>query len=486
MCWRHVGVQSTAVFLRATGLAIARIEVPASMSLSIDLHGPVADVVASRSDDAVLWHHAAFCRMALPLRAPRAGWSRAAGNASIRIEPGPTGHALPSGQLLRLILLAICDAAFQSKSPVVELGESPADLAERVGLPAKANSVAEQMERILAARIVISADSGPELVMFDARGRLRVADRPWRPTVRLSSGFHASLLEKAVPLERRMVEATRDTPASFDAYAWIRQAVHGQQPGQAVTAGWNQLLDAFGTSSQDAGSFRTGFEAALRLAADADASLRLSIGDEAVRIATVPDTARTPAAPAAPNGAAPAKAEPPAAEPAPPITESPERSAPPAETPAPAAADRAAAEAMTEADKPHHAPAPPPAPRAAARTQPVVEPASPAEPIPETVSLPTFLTGLPQVIWLRRGYGPDGALIGVTPGDYFDAERLTVLSVEPMVLQVSGGLNQRDFDRISAWIMVNRDLIDDIWAGQVASLDEVRQRIRKAPAPGWR
>lgn len=77
-------------------------------------------------------------------------------------------------------------------------------------------------------------------------------------------------------------------------------------------------------------------------------------------------------------------------------------------------------------------------------------------------------------------------MVGVTPGNRLEPDRLTVLAVEPMILQVSGGLHQAEFDRVSAWIMVNRDLIDDFWEGRIATFDEVNRRVRKAPAPGWR
>ena len=89
-------------------------------------------------------------------------------------------------------------------------------------------------------------------------------------------------------------------------------------------------------------------------------------------------------------------------------------------------------------------------------------------------------------MWLRRGHGEDNIVVGVTPGPRFEAERLTVLAVEPMVLQVSGGLNDRDFERVSAWVMSNRDVIDEFWEGQITSFAEINQRVRKAPAQGWR
>lgn len=90
------------------------------------------------------------------------------------------------------------------------------------------------------------------------------------------------------------------------------------------------------------------------------------------------------------------------------------------------------------------------------------------------------------MIWLRRSDGRDHTLVGVTPGALFDPDRLTVLAVEPMVLQISGGLNPRDLEGVTAWVIVNRDLNDDFWDGLVTSYDQVSQRLRRVPAPGFR
>ena len=38
-------------------------------------------------------------------------------------------------------------------------------------------------------------------------------------------------------------------------------------------------------------------------------------------------------------------------------------------------------------------------------------------------------------------------------------------AVEPMILQVRGGLNEKDFERVAPWVMTNRDVIDDFWEG---------------------
>ncbi|MBV9750392.1 MAG: hypothetical protein JO157_16425, partial [Acetobacteraceae bacterium] len=66
-------------------------------------------------DDAVLWQHRALCSLSLPLRTPRSGaWSRETEAASVAMgteTAAGEASSLPSGRLLRLLLLHIFTAA---------------------------------------------------------------------------------------------------------------------------------------------------------------------------------------------------------------------------------------------------------------------------------------------------------------------------------------------------------------------------------------
>jgi hypothetical protein len=77
-------------------------------------------------------------------------------------------------------------------------------------------------------------------------------------------------------------------------------------------------------------------------------------------------------------------------------------------------------------------------------------------------------------------------MVTVTPWSVFHPDRLTVLALEPIVMQVIGGIPEREFERVSAWVMANRDLIDDVWEGNIASPEGIYRRVRKVPAVGWR
>jgi len=434
------------------------------MSLTIEPRFQPAEAAPSAIADVSLWHHAAFCRVALPLRTPRTAWQREADNVLVRLEPASAVHPLPGGLLLRLALLDVCDAAVRQNSAVVEVGESANVMAARLGADAKPRDLQDQVERMLAAKISVSIDGEPELAVFDARGRPRSAGSAWRPSVRLSTGFFASLVTHAVPLDRQVVGKVALVPLALDAYAWIRQALRNRPADYAVTVPWTELLRRFGTPSQDVAAFRPSFEAALRAVFEADLSTALAVDDEGVTIGMA----------AAGGEAIAAEDDPRQAISSPVIT-----------APAPAA------EPVEPSASPQVAPQPMPAPAELLPT-PGASPSPAASDLPtrpiatEMISLRQHATGLNQVVWLRRSDGRDHALVGVTPGGNFDPDRLTVLAVEPMVLQISGGLSPRDLERVTAWVIVNRDLIDDFWDGLITSYDEVGQRLRRVPAPGVR
>ncbi len=408
-----------------------------------------ADPATSLPTEHLLWHHAAFCRMALPVYASSGDWRREVGTATIRIAPAVGDPEMPSGRFLRLILMHVCDTAFRTGSAVVDMGQSAAMLAATIGVAideAGLSELAGEFARLASSKVVVSLDGGPLLAVFDARSNPRAAAK-WRRSVRLNARFQADLAERAVPLDRRIVKALAASAAALDAYVWIRHSLAEMPAGAVASTPWADLLRLFGEPNQDSAVFRSGFEDALRCVFAADLSISIAVDDEgvSVRHATHEDDANAQALHGSPMTAPVQSHE----------VEGAELSTPPSPT-----------EPVTGGQ---------PQPPAAAGRERL-----------RMISLRSDLTGLPQVVWLRRADGDRHIVIGVTPNAYLDMDRLTLIIVEPVVLQVSGGITDPVFERISAWVMVNRDLIDDFWESRIDSADEVFRRVRRAPAVGWR
>ena len=454
----------------AASTAFHPVQMRVLKSMSFNPLRPVAsDTAVSPPVDDVIWFHEAFCSMALPMRSTRGVWQRDCDGKSFRLEPQSSDDVVPSGRVLRLSMMHICDVAFRAQSQVVDIGENGMRLINAMGLDQKTRDLAEQWQRLQAARIMLSGD-GEEVSVFDARSRRRANDLAWRSDVRLSGKFLSSLLNHGVPLSRRVVTELSAKPAALDAYAWISMSLHLAGEGAIVSAPWDDLLRRLGTASQDVAGFRSAFELALRVVYEADASLDLAVDDDGVSA----------------------------------------RRAEPADQ---KLADHASRPMLEDADlletpgtKQHEQPTERPSPAPFAAETKAVEPAvrlqvvgqagrgdealsdtTVEDRIPQdNISLLRNLTGLTQVIWLRRGSGEESALVGVTPNPRFEPERLTVLAVEPMVLQISGGLNERDFERVSTWVMTNRDVIDEFWEGRITSFAELTRRVRKVPDQGLR
>lgn len=440
------------------------------MDIAHPPHVLAADLLAVPTDGPVLWVHPAFCSMALPVSGAQGAWQRNIATHSIRIEAGSGDDPVPSGRTLRLCLMHICDVAFRTKSQVVELGADSTLLATALGLDPETEEHVDQWRRLQGARVLMSWDGGAQISVFDARSRRRAGDLEWRSGVRLSTKFLASLIDHAVPLDRGVVRELSASPTALDAYAWIRTSLQHAAADQVVTTTWGELLQRFGTASQDLAEFRPAFEAALRLVFAADRLIDLAVDDDGVRIRHADPTDNETSAGGrihSPPGADVGEVN--AAE----ALERPAR--PPSTVPVIAAVEITRPVAVSRTNS---------ASQQAAQKRQAAAAGDRIE--QDNIRLPGHLTGLAVVMWLRRGHGEDNIVVGVTPGPRFEAERLTVLAVEPMVLQVSGGLNETDFERVSAWVMSNRDLIDDFWEGRITSFAEMNRRVRKAPAQGWR
>lgn len=411
------------------------------------------DRTEARSDPRVVWYHAAFCQMALPLSQSAGPWRREAEGAGLALDVAEPEQVLPSGWALRRLLMHFCDKAVRTASPVLELGPDLGALASDMGLPATEPVLQElgtQLERLAAAKLSLTWDKDQALAVFDARGQRRRPGAEWRPRMRLSSRFHASLMEHAIPLDRQIVTALAAEALALDAHGWIRHVRRDETAGQTTTIPWPELQRRFGGPEQEHRDFRAAFEDALRVVFAADDTISLAADDEGITVGGLmpePEVAQDNLRPPQEEPVAPAPAVPPPA-PRPPAPQS----------------------------KPPHL-----APQADRHAAPVS-----AARVPQPIGLRSHLTGLAGVVWLRRGGTDEPQVIGVTPGARFEPDRMTVLMLEPLVMQISGGLYEAEFTKVSSWVMANRDLIDLVWDGEVTTLEEAASRVRKAPAIGWR
>lgn len=268
------------------GHEMARSLVPKDESTVVDI---AAAVLSSESNELGLTF-SGFCMTCLPHRRlpDDKPWVRSTPGASLLIEPGrvpktkmpksdedyrPVG--VPYGPKARLILLFLQTRAVQSKSPVVELGDSLNDWLRRMGGTVGGKTytaIRDQAERISRCRLQIDYEN-ERVVGFENEGFVRGGitlkpdsrQRDLLPlTVRLSDTFYKALTEHAVPLWEPAIRQLAGKSMALDIYVWLAYRLHVL--GAPLTVSWTALQNQFGNPSQSQGHFKPEFRKALKFA----------------------------------------------------------------------------------------------------------------------------------------------------------------------------------------------------------------------------
>ena len=107
------------------------------------------------------------------------------------------------------------------------------------------------------------------------------------------------------------------------------------------------------------------------------------------------------------------------------------------------------------------------------------------EPSNRPIRLSSTETGLPLSIWLQQASGRNiAATIEVTPGKDYHSGQRSVLTIEPLVMQVVGNLPRAELAQLETWAMSNAEVIQDYWDGAIATASDVFSRI--TPVGKWR
>ncbi len=429
---------------------------------------------AFQRDNSLLWQHRALCRLSLPLRTPRGGtWSRETEIASVAMgtDAAAAGETLPlpSGRLLRLLLLHIFTAALRADTAAAAVGPDIASVAAALGLDGAPplRELQDQLDRLLAARLRVAEGRQAPLSVLDGRAQ-RGGSAAWRPVLRLTERFFASLRQNAVPLDRAAVTALGASAPALDAYAWLKETLPAAAADEPVLVTWDALQQQFGSGASAATEpFRAAFIASLEAAREVHPAARFTVGPDGVELRHSPALVSVAAVP----------------EPADPVNMDEAQDFAPAVPPEPPLASDEAVEAR-------EAPAPAAPPPELDRVEPPVPPverrASPEwERNGGRIRLAPVLTGLAQSVWLRRGGDESSATIEVTPGADYHPARRSLLMLEPVILQVAGQLQPRELEEVAAWAAANADLIQDYWDGTIASVFDIAGRVRPVPATRW-
>lgn len=208
-----------------------------------------------------------------PGQEPLRAWVRRNGDCTLIVQPGmgerdgvPYSIGLAYGNLPRVLSMYVCDKAFKTGNPKVELGPSMASflrkglgMASTGGPRGTITLLRDQANRLFRSRISFhwddptgQRDVGGQIIMakawnLDFHGSLAAMESAtplWPAEIELSAEFFKHVIDHPVPLRYDVVRALQRSAPCLDLYAWLTWRMATLQ--KPVTVSWNALKFQFG------------------------------------------------------------------------------------------------------------------------------------------------------------------------------------------------------------------------------------------------
>lgn len=212
-----------------------------------------------RSDE-MAFLHAVLCQVALP-RAKVEGreFMRQSGAAWVNVQAGhldegngPVLQPIPYGVMPRLGLAWVSTFAVRNKEREIPIGDSAAEFLRLMGMESdgrRYTTLRKQMHALAAARLQLGFKgrtyNGQPVQKFDAWVANKNTQRTlWPGVMLLSEDYYSSLIESAVPLDNRALQALKGSALALDVYAWLAHRLHRIE-GRGVTLHWKSLREQF-------------------------------------------------------------------------------------------------------------------------------------------------------------------------------------------------------------------------------------------------
>lgn len=205
--------------------------------------------------------HAIFCQVGLPRsKVDGREFMRQSGAAWVNVQAGyldegkgPVQQPIPYGALPRLALAHVSTYAVRNKAKEIPIGDSAAQFLNLMGMGDDGRryaSLRKQMHALAACRLQIGYKgrtfNGQAVEQFDAwLANKDTGQRAlWPGLMVLSDHFYSSLIESAVPLDKRALHALKGSALALDVYAWLAHRLHRIE-GRGVTLHWKSLREQF-------------------------------------------------------------------------------------------------------------------------------------------------------------------------------------------------------------------------------------------------
>lgn len=223
-----------------------------------------AEIAGTKQDEYgefMSFTHAVLCQVGLPRSKTDAReFMRKSGDAWVNVQAGwldegngPVQQPIPYGAMPRLALAWVSSYAKRYNTREIPIGESAAEFLRLMGMESQGARYAtlhKQMHALAACRLQLGFKgrtfNGQPVEQFDAWvAHGKVGQRTlWPGVMVLSDVYFNSLMESAVPLDNRALQALKGSALALDVYAWLAHRLHRIE-GRPVILHWKSIREQF-------------------------------------------------------------------------------------------------------------------------------------------------------------------------------------------------------------------------------------------------
>jgi hypothetical protein len=196
-------------------------------------------------------------------------------------------------------MVHISSEAVRTRSREIEIGHSIRGFLETLGIGTSGGRTGPytlfktQFMALVACRMTIGLRAQGRVKTVDAKpieqfeswlhptGEQRTL---WPGNLTLSQRFFETLLEYAVPLDKRALGALQNSALALDVYTWLAYRLRRSTKLEGVRLSWDNLYDQFGQEYADRYDFKREMTKALKAALGVYPAARVEEEDDGIKL----------------------------------------------------------------------------------------------------------------------------------------------------------------------------------------------------------
>jgi len=225
-----------------------------------------------------LFQHSILCQTFLPYRNPGnsiLNWEHHQGKAQLSIQSNKVWHpetkshshiGLPYGVKARLLFLYLNTLAVQNQSPLIPIEGKLSTFMKQMGMDTNGRNIADTRKiyrRLMLSTISLSyhnKEGNIKIVRaFDIPPDRQHAQLDWLPFIHLSDTYYNSLIQHAIPIDKRAIRALAHNAMAIDLYTWLSQRLHRVPKLRPQFISWAAVRAQFGPQYKRMCDFKSNF-----------------------------------------------------------------------------------------------------------------------------------------------------------------------------------------------------------------------------------